>query len=88
MSAGKLEKLRKEIDEIDECILRLMLRRRDVASKIFKAKEMENLPPRDAEREKELLEGMKEMAVKSGLPEDYTETIFMTLIKICLEGAE
>jgi len=50
-----LEELRKEIDKVDEAIVDLLQKRMDISREIGKIKKSKDVPVKDEEREKEIL---------------------------------
>lgn len=57
--AKKIEKLRKEIDKVDEAIVNFLFKRINLAEKILKEKRNLNLPLTDLKREEEIVEKLK-----------------------------
>lgn len=75
-----LEELRNEIDEIDDEILRLFLRRMGISSKIADYKKENNILTLQKAREREIL---KKVSEKSGREmADYSRNLFMTLMDL------
>ncbi len=75
-----LEELRNEIDLIDDEILKLFLKRMDVASKVADYKKENNISTLQKEREREIL---KKVSEKSGKEMgDYSRNLFMTLMDL------
>ncbi len=64
MKEMEIQELRKEIDEIDRQIVNLYCRRMETAVRIGEEKRKRGLPVRDAERERELLDRVGNMAGK------------------------
>lgn len=60
---GYLDEVRKEIDEIDEKLLPLIIKRMDAAKKVAAIKKEHNIPVLNSQREEEIL---KEMGEKGG----------------------
>lgn len=60
---GYLDEVRKEIDEIDEKLLPLIVKRMDAAKKVAAIKKEHNIPVLNSQREEEIL---KEMGEKGG----------------------
>lgn len=75
-----LEDLRKEIDECDSEIIRLLKRRMEISREIGKIKKENNLPLYDGKREEALmekLEGMSsEILSKETIDNIYREILF------------
>ncbi len=61
-----LDAIRKRIDEIDDTIANLLIRRMQYAKQAKKAKMLMNKPVVDREREEEVIEKWRERARKSG----------------------
>jgi|TARA_B100002003_G_C13640395_1_gene326743 chorismate mutase len=61
-----IESLRAEIDECDEYIVELLVRRFNLARKIGTYKAIHNLPIMDAPREKRLLSNRRRQASEAG----------------------
>lgn len=75
-----LEELRNEIDAIDDEILKLFLKRMEVASKVADYKRENNLSTLQKGREREIL---KKVSEKSGSElENYSRTLFTTLMNL------
>ncbi len=55
----KLEGLRKQIDEIDNSIVILLAKRMEIVKKVGKLKKVNNLPPLDNKRWKEIIKTKK-----------------------------
>ena len=64
---GKIENLRREIDETDTKIIRLLRQRFRIAVKIGKYKKIMGLKIRDFKRERQLLNRVAEKAKKQGI---------------------
>ncbi len=75
-----IEKMRKDIDEIDEGLIMLLYERAKIAKEIAKLKSKRDLPMRDDDREKEVIENSKRLA-KGKLDEEFVEG----LMKLVLE---
>jgi chorismate mutase-like protein len=69
-------KLRKEIDEIDKEIIRLLSKRFQYVRTIVEKKQKDEIPIYDPKREKELQEMHKTLAVELGLNPDLILEIF------------
>lgn len=75
-----LEELRREIDTIDDEILKLFLRRMETASKVADYKKENNLSTLQKGREREIL---KKVSEKSGSEmEEYSRMLFTTLMDL------
>jgi chorismate mutase len=73
-----LEKLRKEIDEIDRSIIRLLCRRFQIARDIAKIKKKAGLDIEDNQREKDIIENCKREA--KDLDEAFVEDLMRLVI--------
>ena len=72
---------RKEIEEIDEKIIKLIDQRIEVSKKIFEAKRAENRPISDPEREKQVLGKATDLNLDAGAVRD----IFEILIRMSVQ---
>lgn len=79
-----LEELRKEIDELDEQILKLIARRKEVVKEIARIKKERGLPVVDVERERAHLKILKILGNELGLEPDEVELVFKVLILISI----
>jgi chorismate mutase len=80
MDDGSLEKLRKEIGEIDNQILGLVKQRLDCAMKIGEIKKRHGLPVVDANVEKGVHERASRWSREFGLDQDFTLRLVNLLI--------
>ncbi len=71
-----LNDYRKEIDAVDEELLRLFMRRMDISLKIAEAKRQAGLPTKDEEREALIL---RKRAEQAGELSPYAEELFRCL---------
>ncbi|PKM73558.1 MAG: bifunctional chorismate mutase/prephenate dehydratase [Firmicutes bacterium HGW-Firmicutes-16] len=71
--------IRKQIDEVDDSMLSLFLKRMELADEMGAAKKNLGLPTFDREREREILAKVSE---KSGNMEPYAFNLFSTLFKL------
>ena len=55
----EIAELRREIDKIDDSLIKLLKKRKAIAKKIFKAKLKNGLPKIDFSREKKIVERLK-----------------------------
>ncbi len=74
----ELQDYRKQIDEIDNDLVRLFLKRLDISSKIASYKNEHQLPVFDAERERQLLNRVSDMAGENN--ETYVRLLYTTLM--------
>ena len=77
--------LRKDIEKTDEEIVRLMIRRNEIAKKIGDLKAELGLPLRNTDVEKEVVKRYRRMAENSLLPEDVSEAVCKILIESSVE---
>ncbi len=75
-----LDELRREIDQTDAEILKLIAQRTKISEKIGKEKKELGMPIRDAKREKTVLERIKQLARENQLNEYDIEAIYRQLI--------
>ena len=80
-----LEQLRKEIETIDEEIVKLMIRRNSVAKEVGILKNEKGIPIRNLDVEKKVAERYRRMAENSLLPPDVSESICRILIESSVE---
>ncbi|MDR2203751.1 MAG: chorismate mutase [Nitrososphaerota archaeon] len=78
-----LQVLRKQIDEIDQHILKALSERVTVCQKIGKYKKQNCLPIQDHDREKEVFCKVKAAAVEFDLDSTQIERLFREIINIC-----
>ena len=81
MVINLIEKLRKEIDEVDEEILKNLSKRKNLVREIAKLKKSMNLPVMDAEREKKVLDNLKNKAKEKRLNKKFVESIYKIVLK-------
>jgi chorismate mutase / prephenate dehydratase len=75
-----LEKLRQQIDEIDERLLELFANRRQISAEVIKAKAESATPVRDFEREEQLLRERIATGGQLGLDRHFITKIFQEII--------
>ena len=75
----ELNELRNEINQIDDEILDLFLRRMDVAGQVAAYKRENSLPIYQPQREREILESVSN---KAGALGDYAKVLFATLMDL------
>ena len=78
-----LMELRNEIDEIDDAILELFIKRLNIAENIAKYKAANSLPVLSAAREQEILSRIRELAGDEKA--EYAEKIFASILEISKE---
>jgi chorismate mutase len=76
---------RKQIEEIDEKIIKLIDQRIEVSKKIFEAKRAENRPISDPEREKLVLGKATDLATELNLDAGAVRDIFKILIRMSVQ---
>lgn len=76
MKGNKLEKLRKEIDKIDNGIVKLFAKRFQVVGKIGEFKKENNMPVVDSDRFKSLLDKVKREAINNNISADFIEDVY------------
>ncbi|RLG56971.1 MAG: chorismate mutase [Candidatus Hydrothermarchaeota archaeon] len=76
-----IDKLRKQIDEIDEEILTLIAKRMQKAKKIGEIKRTKGLKIKDNEREREVIEKWKRKAKELNLSKEFVEKIVKEIIR-------
>lgn len=77
----KLNGLRKEMDKVDEGILRLIKKRITIARKIGKYKKKNKIRIYQPKREKEVVTRIKKLAKKAGIKEKTAERVFLEIIR-------
>ncbi len=75
-----IEKLRKEIDSIDNNIIQLLSKRKGIVKKIADIKRQENKPVIDKEREHEIIHRLKKLSKEKGLDEDFIGSVYEIII--------
>lgn len=76
-----LKDLRKQIDKVNQKLIRVLAERFRITQKIGEYKRKHNLPPLDKEREKQILEKNRILAEKLGLDPELVEQIFKLIFK-------
>lgn len=79
MADGQLQRLREEIDLLDNQLLQLLMARLEVAGEIAKVKERDNLAVYQPKRWEQLLQQRRQAATELGLDPDFVEEIFETV---------
>ncbi len=83
-----LEKLRGELADLDEEILRAVARRQELAARVAEAKEQSGRGTRDFAQEKEVVERARRTARRLGLAESLAENLVELLIRSSLTRQE
>ncbi len=73
--------LRKEINSIDENLIKLLSKRRDISKDVIVAKETVQSPIRDQKREADLLSSLIKFGKKNGLDSHYVSKVFYEIIE-------
>ena len=76
----EIEKLRKQIDKIDDDILELLSRRNDIVKRIAEVKKSLDFPIFDEKREGHLIERLKKKAKEYGLDDDYIIELYNLIL--------
>ncbi|MBU3957771.1 MAG: chorismate mutase [Nanoarchaeota archaeon] len=76
-----IEQLRAEIDKLNKEIVELLAKRMEVAGGIAEYKRQRGLPVHAPEREKRVIENVKNIAKEKGLDEKIAEDIFLKIIE-------
>ena len=76
-----LDPLRRQIDAIDEQVVKLLTDRRQVVEKIADLKHELNLPMFHPAREEDLISTRRAQAAAAGLDPDYVEDLFRTVLR-------
>jgi chorismate mutase-like protein len=71
-----LNELRKEIDEIDLELLKILAKRVDAVKQIGQVKDVQGIPIVDETRREKLLKAVKEKAKALGISEDFVGKLF------------
>lgn len=77
----KLKLLRRKIDKIDETILDLLSRRLSLVKKASQLKKQKSLPVEDKNREKQILERLKQKSLQLDLPFGFISKIFREIMR-------
>lgn len=80
--SGELERLRGEIERIDQALVGLIAERIDLARSIGEAKKAAGLPTLDPAREAQLLRRVGGLAREAGLEPEELRSIFWQLISM------
>ncbi|MBU0460358.1 MAG: chorismate mutase [Nanoarchaeota archaeon] len=80
-----MEKLRQKIDQIDQQLLKLLQQRKELVLQIAELKKDSQLPLKQPEREKIVLEKIAQLSAKLGLDQKFTQDLFKLIIKNSLQ---
>jgi chorismate mutase/prephenate dehydratase len=84
----KINRLRKEIDKVDEQILRLLGERVKICRSIGSVKKERGISIEDASRESEVYAHVKEKAVELALDPVQVESVYRQIINMCSSAQE
>ncbi|TKB55324.1 chorismate mutase [Ferrimonas aestuarii] len=76
-----LNQIRKDINQVDSDLLKLLAHRRQLTLNVARSKEIDLKPVRDQEREAQLLEKLVAQGKEQGLDAQYVVRIFQTVIE-------
>ncbi len=85
METNILEKLRLELDKIDEEIIKKLKERFDIVKQIWEYKKQNNIKALQPERWKKVLNSRKNIAKKYNISEKFIEKIWNEIHKEALE---
>lgn len=74
-----LDELRQEIDEIDQEILKILVKRVEVVKQIGELKNEQNLPIVDEQRKEQVLESITQRAKIFHLSEEFVKKLFQQI---------
>ncbi|QKQ99470.1 chorismate mutase [Metallosphaera tengchongensis] len=78
----ELDRLRAEIDKVDEELFKLFFRRLELVSEVGKFKKAKGLPVTDQRREDEVREKWRGMARRYGIPEVLADNLLSTIFTV------
>jgi chorismate mutase len=81
MSASQLEVLRRQLDEIDGEIVRLLARRLSTVGDVAVTKQAEAADIRDVERERHVISRAEATAEELGISPSFVRAVFETIIE-------
>jgi chorismate mutase/prephenate dehydrogenase len=76
-----LDQLREQIDSIDQQLVDLLARRRQVVQQVAEVKQRHDLPTHHPAREENLISARRAQATQVGLDPDYVEDLFRTVLR-------
>jgi chorismate mutase len=79
----ELEQYRKQVDQIDELILKALAERAKICRAIGLVKKRQGMPVRDVSRENEVYESVKEKSVEFGLDPIQVEAVYREIVNMC-----
>ncbi|MBU1111617.1 MAG: chorismate mutase [Nanoarchaeota archaeon] len=81
MSKEELDSLRKEVDRINDKLVKLLAERKQLTDQILELKKELNLTAHQPDREQESLKHIRKLAQKLGLELEFAENIMKKVIK-------
>jgi chorismate mutase len=79
----ELEKYRKQVDRVDELILKALAERAKICVAIGEVKKKRGMPVRDVSRESEVYNLVKEKSVEFGLDPLQVEAVYREIVNMC-----
>jgi chorismate mutase len=79
----ELELYRKEVDQVDELILKALTERVKICMAIGLVKKKRGMPVRDVSRENDVYKKVKEKSIQLGLDSQKIETLYREIVNIC-----
>ena len=76
-----MQKIRKQIDQIDQKILNLIAKRYSLALKLADQKKQNNLPIQDKKREEKILANIVKKAKKLSIAPEHVQKLFKQILK-------
>lgn len=83
-----LQKLRLEVDRADKALVEVLAKRFEITKRIGKRKKEQNLPPRDEQREQELIQQRRLWAQEHGIDPNLVAGIFQAVLKKVVQENE
>ena len=80
---NELEQYRKQIDQIDELILKALSERVKICRAIGLVKKKRDVPVRDVSRENEVYGSVKEKSIEFGLDPLQVEAVYREIVNMC-----
>jgi chorismate mutase len=81
MKKMEIEKLRKDIDQLDDDLLNILSKRKQIAKEIGKIKKKKGTDILDSDRESELIKRVMGKSADLGLDEDNVKLIFEMILE-------
>jgi chorismate mutase len=79
----ELEQYRKQVDRVDELILKALAERAKICFAIGEVKKKRGMPVRDVSRENEVYKSVKEKSVEFGLDPLQVEAVYREIVNMC-----